>query len=613
MESERFVKVCLSIFRFFLFFFLSAGGEILGLGEIEVSAPRLSFFRPTASFSVDPSWTFLDIQGHLKEVPGVFLRKTGWWENFSTLSVRGTFSHHTMVYLEDLPLNSPFTGGWNFSDFPFSAVERVEIYTAPTGITGAPLPIGGSIRLYLRSAPASSFSLTSGSFSSWNFSFHHLASSGGISYRKSHSSGDFLYWNNNGTPENLRDDFRQYRQNNRISREELLLRKTFSAEKSLSASLFLMQKSQGVAGTGYVSTTQASLENGQVSFLFQCSLCSPSYSFYISHTRLNYKDLLGELSLQKAHNTYRTLLFGVTAQHSLSSHLIVTFSSRAEWVRLRHYFSSRFPPLYRRTVNYLGITFQKNIRWAGEFGGEYTFFHNPWRKAVSFPSGWLSYTFPWQKWRVSSQFWMGGRVPAFSEQFGDFGFLVPNPDLREERGQGIAVSLQPLRKFFPAQFTFFAWEGKNWILLWQNSQRSIQAYNAQSVQAYGWEGMAKGSWGKSSMVVQTTVLNVEDRSDTIYRGKRLPGVPDVHLTMSFSIPLQTVGEFNMEWEYVRKFFLDRANLYPVDRRSVLSLNWEMRSPSLRIRLDNLLNKKTEDFLGFPLPGRTFLITFHQRL
>ncbi|MHA2611995.1 MAG: TonB-dependent receptor plug domain-containing protein [bacterium JZ-2024 1] len=613
MESEKVVKGFFSVFRIFFFLFISAGGEILGLGEIEVVAPRFSPFRPTVSFSVDPSWTFLDMERRLKEVPGIFFRKTGWWESFSTLSLRGTFSHHTAVYLEELPLNSPFTGGWNLSEFPLSSVERVEIYTAPTSIVGAPQPIGGAIRLYLRSSPSTSFSFTSGSFSSRVFSFHHIASSGGISYRKSHSSGDFPYWNNNGTPENPLDDFRQYRQNNRISRDELLLRKTFSREKSLSASLFLLQKSQGLAGTGYVSTTQAHLDEDLASFLFQCAFCTPSYSLYFHHNRMNYRDLLGELSLQKTHNTYRTLLFGATAQYPLSSRCMVTFSSRAEWFRLRHYFSSRFPPLYRRSVSYLGVTFQKKTRWSGELGGEYTFFRAPWRKAIFLPTGWLSYTFPWQKWSISSQLWVGGRVPSFSEQFGDFGFLVPNSDLQEERGRGFAVSLRPLHQSFSAQFTFFAWQGKDWIVLWQNSQRSIQAYNAQSVQAFGWEGMTKVSWGKSSVLVQTTLLDAEDRSDTIYRGKKVPGVPDVRLTVSFSLPFRSLAKFHVEWEYVRKFFLDRANLYPVDHRNSLSLVWEMRSPFLHIRLDNLLNKNTQDFLGFPLPGRTFLLTFQQKL
>ncbi len=599
--------------RLFWCALLLSAQEIYQLGEIEVTFPSLPPSASTTFIPIDSSWTQLDLESALQRIPGVVLRKTGWWESFSTISIRGSFPRHSTIYLEDLPLNSIFTGGWNLNDVPISALEKLEVSVSPGGYSGWSVPIGGILRLRLRSEPSSAFSLTTGSFSSRNFAFHHFSPQGGVSYRRLYSSADFPFWSNAGTPENPDDDSLQYRQNNWINREEISLRTSLKGKRPINTNLLFLKKEQGLAGLGYASTQNAKIAEEQTAMVFQCYTCQPLFSLYAYQNRSAYSDLYSELSLQPTHNVYRALLFGGTFQHPLSTSLSLNWSFREELFRIQKYHTSEFPPLYRRFLSYAGMRYQgnKRLEWAG--GVEWAGFRSPWKGSLFIPTGWLGYTAPMKKGWLFGHIWTGGKVPSFSEQYGDFGFLVPNPELKEERSVGMGFGARLSRDKWQWELSVFGYLGRNWIVLWQNSQRSIQAYNAQRVQALGIESRLIGRLGKSNFSIQFTQQEVKDISDTVYRGKQLPGQPQYQSFTAIDFPAFANSILRLEWEHIYGWYLDRANLYPIMRRNLISIVWEIKNPAVHIRIDNLLNRATQDFLGFPRPGRTFLLTIQHIL
>src|SRR5690606_10007779 len=87
-----------------------------------------------------------ELRDVLPEIPSVRVMSTGADGQYTALGLRGTEFNHTVVLLDDIPLSGPETGGFDLSQLPVAAFERVEVYRggAPTcfGVT----PVGGVLR-----------------------------------------------------------------------------------------------------------------------------------------------------------------------------------------------------------------------------------------------------------------------------------------------------------------------------------------------------------------------------------------------------------------------------------------------------------------------------------
>jgi vitamin B12 transporter len=106
----------------------------------------------------------------LAAVPGVTIARSGGPGAITSVFLRGTNSNHALVLLDGIKANSPTTGGFDFSGFPVSAVERVEIVRGPQSVLYGSEAIGGVINIITRRGGGptrAAASVDGGSFGTW--------------------------------------------------------------------------------------------------------------------------------------------------------------------------------------------------------------------------------------------------------------------------------------------------------------------------------------------------------------------------------------------------------------------------------------------------------------
>ena len=64
----------------------------------------------------------------LKKLPGLQLRGEGGWGREVGVSLRGTDNQQTLLFLDNIPLNTAVGGGVDLSLFQVDSLEKIEVY-----------------------------------------------------------------------------------------------------------------------------------------------------------------------------------------------------------------------------------------------------------------------------------------------------------------------------------------------------------------------------------------------------------------------------------------------------------------------------------------------------
>jgi outer membrane receptor protein involved in Fe transport len=112
-----------------------------------------------------------------------------------------------------------------------------------------------------------------------------------------------------------------------------------------------------------------------------------------------------------------------------------------------------------------------------------------------------------------------------------------------------------------------------------------------------------------------TFQDAEDTSDAFSHGNALSGRPRHELHQSLEL-FTDIGKLVYEFEYIAKNFLDRANAFVVDNRTLHNVRLTVLPFGTALKLTfeakNITDTQVEDFRGFPLPGRSFFGTVEGR-
>ena len=245
---------------------------------------------------------------------------------------------------------------------------------------------------------------------------------------------------------------------------------------------------------------------------------------------------------------------------------------------------------------------------------------------------------PWTALALKANVSRSVRAPDFTELFGDRGALVGNPDLRPERGVQWDVAA---RVALPddAPVGLVVELGHYWnavddlIVMVQNAQRTSVPVNLDEAWIQGVEAAATLDLGwleTQSNLTRNTSVNLSTQQQ--FAGNQLPRIPawEVHqrTTLGGGSALR-VGHI---WSYTDGNYWDRTNFYRAAPRSFHNLfaRLEPARPWPAVELDvlNLTDRiaevvprnpldpddparvvqPTTDFIGYPLPGRTVLLT-----
>jgi iron complex outermembrane receptor protein len=239
------------------------------------------------------------------------------------------------------------------------------------------------------------------------------------------------------------------------------------------------------------------------------------------------------------------------------------------------------------------------------------------------------------------------RPPDTLERFGDRGTSVGNPDLRPERGVSWDVGARWVGTLgggdaapacFALDATWASIDATDRIAWVQNSQRTTRAVNLDHARIRAAEvglEVESGHWLASrTALTHTRAVNLSE--DPAYAGNDLPRLPawDVQQLTTLRVPVRAgwTASLGHAWSLTTATWLEAANLERTAPRSLHALAARVDPPatgvsvSLDVRnaLDthaalvdrNPLSDRDDtpvpqgltDFAGYPLPGRTVLVS-----
>ncbi len=231
------------------------------------------------------------------------------------------------------------------------------------------------------------------------------------------------------------------------------------------------------------------------------------------------------------------------------------------------------------------------------------------------------------------------RPPDLTELFGDRGALQGNSDLRPETGWQADIGL---RAELPenvwvhgaVEVAGFVNRAEDLIVYVQNSVRTLVPTNLDATEVRGLELAAVldvRGWVDSRTSV--TWMRSENLSESAsLSGNQVPGVPEWELSQDTSAHWGDRIRIGHSWSYTAGTYWDATNWYLSPPRAIHGAFLRLRPtpdwPALAVDVLNLTDAFVEvvprnplddndpnrivqgvtDFVGYPLPGRTFLIS-----
>lgn len=242
------------------------------------------------------------------------------------------------------------------------------------------------------------------------------------------------------------------------------------------------------------------------------------------------------------------------------------------------------------------------------------------------------------------------RPPDLSELFGDQGYVVGNTDLVAEHGQAVEVGahLTDTRLgalTVGADAAYARQRVHDLITYVPNSQQTVHAVNLGEAYIRTVEGAlhlgVAGRAGATDLALDsdsalTSTLGRNLNPDPTYADNALPNLPPWDVTQTTTLSMSAPGldrlTLSHTWSYTAATYVDAANQNASAPRDLHALSLSVRParglPTVQASVLNLLDvrgmavdrnpldasddtlvvKPLTDFSGYPLPGRTVMVT-----
>lgn len=601
-----------------------------------------------------------DLGSLLDRAPGTQLRRFGGLGSYTTIGIRGSSTRQVQIFLDGIPLNADGSATVNLAEWPLHAFSTVEVYRGNLPIHFAAAPIGGAVNLVSKAAPPkASFRLGSGQYQTWRLNAMSFEQAGDradglLLVDGFQSNGDFLYFDDNGTPYNRLDDQLRERGNNDSQQLSGLGRWRLRAGKTkLSLLDAPMTREQGLPGhtnTPADATrlhTDRNLLVGRVQHTGD-DLYTDTQAWHLIR-RERYDDRVGELGAGSQWSTQSTQGIGLLHNSTWFAHpraqLQGTLAARQDWFQATDLLTNSRPSSPHRQVLslsaasawwaiperlylYPALNIQVIAANLEQYVSTGDSVH-PRLALAAYPSSWLT---------VKANAGHFFRPPDYFELFGDRGAIIGNDELRPERSwqSDLGLRISPpasglLR--LSIESAGFLNHYDDQIVYVQNAQRSMVPVNLNKSLVSGFEGSLECAllerWDLQGSLTYTHAVNRSP--DQAVFGKRLPTIPQVDLSLLSSIYWDEWARIGLHWTYVDRTYWDATNWYPAPPRNHLGLFARAGLPAAGLSLElnwmNLTNNIVQvvdrnplnasdpsqivtaitDFVGYPLPGRTWFL------
>jgi len=592
---------------------------------------------------------------------GAQVQRLGGLGDFSAVSIRGSTLRQVEVFLDGIPLNPDGADVVNLAELPLSGFSRVEVWRGNAAASFLASPIGGVVNLVSRDAGPAELSASYGSWDSARataFASHELVpvarghAGDPVDFQlfadAFHTRGDFVYFDDNATTYNVLDDHFKARDNN--DKRQANAHARARAERGdlvftlLDAPLF---REEGLPGATTIPAEAARLQTTRNLAVLAIDAPGAGGSVYHLFREEILDDRAGEVGTGQQWRADRYHTLGLRGRLAFAP---------AEWVVPTLAAGGRLDQL--RTHDLLGNAEEIDHRRASGklaasadlrfWGDRLTLSPVLIASAIASDTdtvdlatdprlGVLLRPLPVLALKANAGRYF--RPPDLTELYGDQGALEGNDDLLPERGTqadlGGRLDLPPAHwgRLALDLCAFWLWS-EDRIIWVQNSQFTLYPVNYGKTGVQGIEAAvdatlidhldlaASLTWQKS--------LNLTAGSSLV--NNELPRTPPLDVNLRASLFAGQRARLGYTYTYTAPNYWDGANLYLSAPRHLhgafLRLQPTVRWPSMELAALNLLDTlvevvprdpadeddadlvvvATEDFMSYPLPGRTFIFT-----
>ena len=648
---------------------VSTAAEEPTLGEVTIRAEPIDEDAPSEdrtvfSTVIDTSEktaeadTLTDV---LAESVGVQVRRLGGLSAFSTLSIRGSNPGQVQFYIDGVQLSRAQNEVVNLSDLPLDAVERVEVYRSFVPVAFSRAGPGGAVNIVTRSpgpVPRTGISSSYGSFQTRKVSAERSQRIGRWEYllfgNYMGSKGDFEFHNDNGTPSDVNpyDDFTDTRRNNAFNAVDLLgkgaLHLSERAVLTLTDQAFW--KNQGVPGRDTTPALDSSLEQfrnlahlrGDFSEVGVPGL-DVRTTAHLIYDQAQFDDSRGEIGGVFRDTDDRTFAAGADTlftyywgRYQVPS-LLLASGYETYNPSDRIFPAGAGPDQNRALVTVAGqdeislwnerVVVAPAIRWewlrddfSGSVPPQVAGAAQPRAQTDNFTSPRLG-----TQVRVLPVLTMLGnigrvyRAPNFTELFGARGVVVGSSDLDAEKAFNRDVGFRYWQEHLGRideirlEYAYFDNDIDDLIVLVPVSANVLRPQNIDA-RIRGHElVLFVRALRHVELTANYTHQHAVDESGESTDGNRLPGRADYEAYFRAELYAERARVY-FDISLIGDYFLDRSenqfSRVPARQLYGVGVSGRPFDPKLTLTFEvkNLTDDQTEDFAGFPLPGRSYFGT-----
>ncbi len=621
----------------------SAGPEVLIEGQRSTRPTREPTLAGTRVDVRELSRPGADAAAILSHVPGVQISRTGGGADLATASLRGATSAQTPVYLAGIRLNDDLTGTADLSLVPLWMLSRAEVYRGNAPADADRLGIGGAIyfepRVPQRSRVGAGAEL--GSFGQHaGFVGAELADRDDaalVSFRAASAKNDYPYLDNAGTS-GSNDDRTRARPNADYSeRDAWAIGRTSLGRRGARVTTVFnaFEREQGVTGLAAVPALSARAESARLlaglSAKLPCGAhpgCEIVLGSQAISSSARLSDPRRELGLlvervdshatrvaQSAHISLSGTVLQALLAANFESERLTLDGGRT--LRATRSTSSARAGLSAALGEHLGLSALGAVSCELTRGPD-----QAQSCAALMPAGRVGVRVKWGVVEVRGNVGHYTRVPTLGELYGVSALVRGSSALVAERGTSSDLGARwegeigPLRAYVDA--FGFARHVSELIAYRRSSLGAIQPYNVGSARLLGAELEASAEWARHvRSLLSLTLLDPRDttgsrhlNNDLVPYQSRLLGSVLLEGYFELGLPLIRRGGLDARLSYRGSRLADPAGLLVLPASSELDLGATLQCGgasqfSARLAVDDVLDTRHFDFIGYPVPGRSW--------
>ena len=595
----------------------------------DASLPSVSIEREDL---VSPGASLIDL---LRRVPSVSIARTGGNADLATVSLRGGTSAQTAVYWGSILLNDGLTGTADLSLVPPMLLRRVDVYRGH-----APIDVGGGLTGAIVLSPllvtetAGSLTTTIGGYGERSLDGTLALGDGGsgaaVYVRAAEAAGNYSFVDDRGTRFDTSDDVERTRVN--ADARSLDVWSTGRIEAGafdVSVLVRNVAREQGVPGLGVLPAQLARTRSRQTtaSVLTRARI-DDAWSVSAAVTgrlgRSQIADPAHELLLTGALTTVDGAGVGTRvatafeAEHlsaqggfSLDATSLEVASDGVGVVAGRDLRARGFVSVAARPLEALDLRAEAAVTTETLRAPNASF------TSESSPDARLGFAArPHDALELFGTAGVYHRSPLIGERLGVSATVLGNAELRRELGgsmdAGARIAAELDAFALAAEATFFGRVAEDLIAYRRSSFGALRPFNVGSARVLGADVLAALSIASTVRVGGALTLNdAHDTTESGLSNTRLPFVATVSASPFAGIEgswdgLVRSASLTATFDARGERTADPAGLitlpatYDLGVEGVLSFDEGVGE--LRVRGSNLLNQRTTDLVGYPLPG-----------